>query len=576
MAVQRSLPRRALWLAGLAVLFVLGACTPAQPSPGGVAGGPRAQPTAPKSLTIALKAEPEQLVTSLGVGGVSGTAGDIKPAYHQHLATYDDRGAVHPQLATELPSQAAGSWIVRDDGTMQTTYRLRPNVTWHDGAPLTASDFVFAWTVTTDAEIPMTNRVIASQVARIDTPDQLTLVIDWRHTYPFANAIQEDDLGPLPAHILDSVYRTDKERFAALPYWRQDFIGVGPYRLAAWEPGSHLVLKAYDRFYAGRPHVETITVRFITDAATAVANLLAGTIDGEIGAVELDGAMVVKGQWEVAGRNPTIIVAAERWRVMSVQFREPKPRELTDVRVRRGLLHGLDRQTMVDTLAAGLGQVSHSFVSPKDLQWDWVHDVVVRYDYDQRRARNLLGEAGWRSAGEELVDASGERVGVAVWTTGGGGSDRELAIIGDAWKGLGIAVEQVILGSAQTRDLKLRASFPAFDITTAGASRTGTLRRAHAGDCPTEESRWAGTNRGCYQSPEMDRLVDGLLGTAIDPADQQRLYRDLVRSQTEDLPVLPLYFNPNMRIFREGVTGVRGDARFSGGATWNVADWDVL
>lgn len=127
----------------------------------------------------------------------------LKPALHQKLAAYDDRGEAHPQLAVALPSTAAGTWLLRPDGTMRTTYRLRPGVTWHDSAPLTARDFVFAWTVYVDPDLPMASRQVASKISRIDTPDHLMLVLEWTSTFPYANAIDEDDLGPMPAHILE-------------------------------------------------------------------------------------------------------------------------------------------------------------------------------------------------------------------------------------------------------------------------------------------------------------------------------------------------------------------------------------
>ena len=73
----------------------------------------------------------------------------------------------------------------------------------------------------------------------------------------------------------------------------------------------------------------------------------------------------------------------------------------------------------------------------------------------------------------------------------------------------------------------------------------------------------------------MDSIVDGLQ-QAINPVDQQRLYRDLIKWQTEQLPVYPLYYNPQAVIFREGVTGVRGDTQPRTAPTWNVASWDIV
>src|SRR5439155_9328937 len=141
----------------------------------------------------------------------------LRNATHQQLAGTDHRGEAFPELAVELPSRARGSWTVRPDGTMQTTYALRHDVTWHDGEPLTTRDFAFGWTVTTDPDLPIESRVAAREMARVDTPDDFTLVIEWKRTYGLANAIIYDDLGPFPAHLLKATYEADKDRFWQSP-----------------------------------------------------------------------------------------------------------------------------------------------------------------------------------------------------------------------------------------------------------------------------------------------------------------------------------------------------------------------
>ena len=55
----------------------------------------------------------------------------------------------------------------------------------------------------------------------------------------------------------------------------------------------------------------------------------------------------------------------------------------------------------------------------------------------------------------------------------------------------------------------------------------------------------------------------------------RQLWRDLVKIESEDLPVLPVFFLIVATIFREGVTGVKGDSNPRSGATWNVAEWDL-
>jgi len=493
-------------------------------------------------------------------------------AVHQALTTYDDRGATNPMLAAELPSQENGAWVVRPDGSMQTTYKLRPNITWQDGVPMRSSDFGFGWTLVQDRDLPISGRPLADKVASLSYPDDTTLVIEWSTTYPLAAALTGADLPALPRHILEAPYRADKETFIIHPYWKRDFVGVGPYRLAEWEPGSHLVLRAYDGYYRGRAKIDTIIVRFIPDENAIVANLLSGNADGIIkNSINFEQSMFVKREWEKAGKNPLVIAQTTHWRMLAVQFRDPRPREMLDVRVRRGLLHAIDRQALVNVAVDGQSPVSHSFVPPDDARWDAVQGGMARYEYDPRRALELLAEAGWRRTAD---DATINPNATLTLETSSGGLEQIGTISADYLKQIGVGVNLVVLSPGESRDTQRVAQFPSLMTTSIPLAFEHNLGRIHGPNCPSEQTRWTGLNSGCYQSPEHDRII-GTIGSTIEPNRLRDLWRDLVKHQSEELPVLPLFFNVTISLFREGVTGARGDTKPRTNMTWNVYEWDV-
>src|SRR5439155_418441 len=357
-------------------------------------------PTAPKRLTVALNTEPTIIVMTL-IPGANVIARPVRLALHQRIAIYDDRSELRPQLAADLPSQANGTWIVRPDGTMRTVYRLRPGITWHDGTPFTVRDVVFGWKVTNDPELPVSQRGLAPLIDRIDEIDDLTFALEWSTTSPVANAIVEEGLGPLPVHLLGETWATDKDRFEHLSYWTREFIGLGPFQLNDWEPGSHMDLRAYDGYYGGRARIDALVFRFIPNAQTVAANLLAGEIDGEIPpTLGFDEALLVKNEWERAGLKPLAIFQPLRFRLLTAQFRDPRPREVQDVRFRRAMLHAIDRAALVDSLLAGQSQVADTYTPPDDAKWPWIERSVAKYEYSPARASELLGQVGWRRAGD--------------------------------------------------------------------------------------------------------------------------------------------------------------------------------
>ena len=136
----------------------------------------------------------------------------------------------------------------------------------------------------------------------------------------------------------------------------------------------------------------------------------------------------------------------------------PASPALADVRVRQGLLHGLDRQAISDRLFDGRQPVADTSVHPLD----WVHtDDVHHYGYDPARAAELLDEAGWRpGAGGLRRNADGMPLRIELMTTAGNRT-RELVqqVAQGQWRQLGI--ETVIrfqrsVGTA--RRISLRAS----------------------------------------------------------------------------------------------------------------------
>jgi peptide/nickel transport system substrate-binding protein len=561
-------------LVGLTLCLIACALAPIASTPVGGGGAP--QPAQQKTMTIALQGEPATVHPIMG-GEIGGSpAGHVNGAIHQRLTTYDNRGNPIAQVAAEVPSFAAGSWVLNQDGSMRTTYRLRANVLWHDGRPLTAPDVVFAWRVARDPELPIASRDVAGLISSIDTPDDRTVVLNWSKPYPQANVLGEFEMSPLPRHLLEETYNADKEAFQRLPYWTTEFVGLGPYRLDRWELGSRWILKAFDQFYGEQPKIGTVILTFIADESATTANMMAGAIDGEIRGIDFSKVMLVKEEWEKAGHKPLVTVESVGTRVVETQYRDPKPAAITDARIRRGLLHAIDRQSMAETIYGGYTATADSVIVPDDPRFGWVKDAATKYAYDQRRAQEVLAEAGWhRGTDGNMLAATGERVQLSLWSTAGGQWEASQAINGDSWRTIGIAVDEYVIPSARARDREVTASYPNFYGAFYNLAYLTPVRVVLTSECPTPENRYVGINRGCYQNPELDGIASALV-TAATPTDQQRLWAELVRLQSQELPIMPMTHVVQANSFREGVRGPVGESWRAGSSyLWNLADWDI-
>lgn len=122
-------------------VVVLAACAPAA-APRTADPKPQA-PAEARTLVIAVRVEPAS-VAGRAFREQSVALYTPKRLFNADLAILDERGLPRPYLAEALPQLNTDSWRVYPDGRMETTYRLKPNLTWHDGVPLVADDFVFA------------------------------------------------------------------------------------------------------------------------------------------------------------------------------------------------------------------------------------------------------------------------------------------------------------------------------------------------------------------------------------------------------------------------------------------------
>src|SRR5207248_7338265 len=164
--------------------------------------------------------------------------------------------------------------------------------------------------------------------------------------------------------------------------------------------GSHILLEANEQYVLGRPKLDAVEVRLILDSNTLVANILSGAVELTLGRnVSVDQAMLIREQW----RGGRVEVAPANLTRVFPQFVNPQPEALGDVRFRRALLHGIDRQEMADTLQFGVTPMAHSFMDPGQPAIREIEErYLVRYEYDPRRAAQLIEEVGYTKGPDGL------------------------------------------------------------------------------------------------------------------------------------------------------------------------------
>ncbi len=421
-------------------------------------------------VVIGAWAEPATLLSGAPVTGAS----------YQQIQRVIANGLVklgYPSF--EVEPDLAESWETSEDH-LTHTFTLRSGVTWHDGEPFTAEDVKFTYDLVTAKEWPGGLDSYFAQIAgatehKAGEADQLTGVEVIDDTHVKVTLVQPDALflasaasrqRILPKHVLESipVADIDKSDFARKPIY------TGAYIVEEWKQGESLTLRANPDYFGGAPAIETVVSRFIPDPATTYAELSSGGLD--IGTVspdllstfESDSAYTVR---ELPGL-----------RVIFLHFDLTLPL-FSDSRVRKAISHAVDKQTVIDALLLGKGEVGRSFITP--LAWIFNPDAPD-YPSDPKQAANLLDEAGWTLGDDGVrINADGERLAFTL-------------TVPTAWREDGLAVQPFLQAVG-------------FEVTI--------------------EEQGAGQSTGPLQVGEYQAAVNGWNNYIIDPrADLQRWFQN--------------------------------------------------
>ncbi len=554
----------------LAVLLV--GCAPAQDNL--AASATREVPKIPKRVVAAIKGDGQTLSSKANYAGGATVIGidAVESLLDAGLTHSDAAGELRPQLARAVPTVENGLWVVLPDGRMQTTWSLVPDVSWHDGMPFTSADTLFSAEVLSDRDVPVLRDPTYDAIESLEAPDPATVVVRWSRPFVQADTLFSDPV--LPKHLLESAYRADKATVFQGPFWTSEYVGTGPYKLHEFVGGSHVVLDANDRYVLGRPKIDQIEVRFITDASTLVANLLAGSVDLTLGrGLSLEQGIKLQREW----RDGTMAPRSTGTVVIYPQFVDPSPAVVADVRFRRALVHAMDRQQMVDELLGGYSSVADSFLTREFPGYPEIEASLSRYAFDPARAAQLTEEVGFRRAsGDVLEDAQGRPLTVELRVTGGDDlNQRTTLAITDFWRRAGVEAMPAVIPPQQASDRALAATFPGLTLSRFRNNFDGIEKMLSSNTPLAENAYRVQGNTSRYQSPELDALIERYFVT-IPKSERLQVIAGILGHITGQLNQASIFYVTEPAMIGNRLLNVGGAGGGSGrDQVWNVETWDV-
>ena len=563
--------------------LVLMSCAPSNtPASGQTSRGSTGEQqtsSGPKTIRIAMQAQAEpnegivNIISGASIGGSAAFEHEL--TFHADLTTLNPQSTLQAVLATQVPSLEDGSWNVFDDGRMEVTWKLRPNIFWHDGTPLTASDFVFGTMIARDATMTSIPRAagtkLLSEVVAVD--DQTVLV---RYPQPYSGANQGVNTPALPSHILRPIYQRDLQVFQNHPYWTTEFVGLGPFKVGQWESGSFLEGRAFDQYFMGRPKVDRIIIRYFGDVNTMIAALLAGDLDVLPAGAQLDTGQlsVIRDAWQ-AEQKGTVQPVPKGTRNVIPQMRDQGLPWVRDIRVRQAIAHTIDRQLLVDTLLDGLTTPAYTSITPELEAFRLLEQRGFgKFPYDPSAAERLLNESGWTRGSDRVFrNAAGQPFTMEVTASAQADNIKEIETLASQWVAFGFQSKPVPFPAAATNTDELKATYPGMLVWPA-SSLNNAIEGFASSAIPTERTRWKGRNYGGYSNPAYDRL-HAEYNLTLDPAKGQSILADMMKVVGDDVAAIPMYYAALGLAYRKGIEGPGAVAPNQAANMWNISVWDL-
>jgi len=273
-------------------------------------------------------------------------------------------GSVTPLLAE--------SWSVSPDGKAYT-FKLKKGIRFQDGEPFDSGAVKFSFErAKADGSTNKAKKAVFDNISSISTPDAHTVIL-----------VLNNADGTMPFRLGENTAVILSPKSAATTATKP--VGTGPYTFDSWQKGQAVTLARWPGYRdPAAIKIGKVTFRFINDPAAQVAALLAGDIDG----MPRFGALQSLKQFQADKRFTVAIGDTAGKGIMAINNKKPP---LNDVRVRRALMHAIDRKAFIDGVQEGLGKPIGSHFAPTDAGYV---DLTKVYPYDPEKARALLKEAG--------------------------------------------------------------------------------------------------------------------------------------------------------------------------------------
>jgi peptide/nickel transport system substrate-binding protein len=437
------------------------------------------------------------------------------------------KGDLLPAIASAVPKAAS-------DGVTYE-FKLRQDVKWSDGSPVTSDDVLFTYNLIFDpaytAFASPRRGDFTGHVASISAPDKYTFVVKTKTPYaPFL--VTHGQYAIMPKSVLGSLAAAAVN---SADYNSAPNVTNGAFKFVRWDKGAQVVFTKNPNYYRGAPHLDQFVYKVVPNT-TAVANQLK---TGELDTGQIDPSQVATMQGESSIDIVSFAVPNFQFYMQNLDPAKPAGQLFADPAVRQGMYYALNRDGMVKAALFGSGQVANSVEPPTS--WAWNKDAKPVYNYDANKANQILDQAGWAKGSDGIRAKNGKKLQFTMdYSTGSPVLTSVAQIMQQNWKAIGVDLTpreiqfaQLVTEIVDTRN---------FDIILVGFNFTQDPDEAQL--FASAGTAHGGFNGFDFKNDQVDQLLSQA-ATTVDQNKRKQLYFQYQDIMQEQLPAPILYFLKN-------------------------------
>ncbi|ACF15166.1 extracellular solute-binding protein family 5 [Chloroherpeton thalassium ATCC 35110] len=511
----------------------------------------------------------------------------IQLSLSREVCTHIFPTLVRPQFdekngAVSFAPSLAKSWTFSDGGKT-ATFALRGDAKWEDGKPITSHDLKFSYTLYAEPQVASTRQHYINDLAKnadgavdfenaVETPNDTTLILHF--STPLAENIVLDhfyDLMPVAKHVFESIPPEEiRSRAAELP-----IVAGGPYRVEKWSRQQSLTLVSNETCVLPHPgKIAKVSFLVIPEYTTRLTLLKTSKLDVLMSA----GGINPKDVESLTRENPEITICSVKDRsfdsivwlcIDGEAFRNGKKIKpnvfFGDKKVRQAMTYAIDRNSIVDGF---MGEAHATVVNtPLSPAYKSILDSSLHpYNYNPKKARKLLTEAGWKPGADGILEKNGQDFSFTlVAPTGNARRNYAATVVQQNLKDIGIECK---LEFAETIVFVQNQNEYRYAAAMSGLSAETLPFQLIIWGSNFEKSPF---NSSAFQNARLDEVI-AELGKPLGMEKQRELWHEYQQILHDEQPRTFLYYFDELEGFNRRVKNVNVNML---SVLYNLYDWEI-